>query len=217
MDKPKFQSKLLKFILEKIGVKLDTHKLKIPVDFSFILVEKVVIKLDKMLPFYLDFYRDMVDKEISLGKITSKNKVLHIGCGPVPATSILIADITNANVTGIDKNNQSVIEAKSFVSKLKNKNKISIIHGEADTFTVKEYDVIVFSQGIRPYRESLEHLSKEINPDTNLIFRTSSDINGKIKKNDFFIKDIFNIKDITYHEKNGLLISILLNKKVLNM
>ena len=78
--------------------------------------------MDKLLPFYLDFYRDMVKKEISFGRITSKNNILHIGCGPIPATSILITEITNANVTGIDNNNRSTIDAENLVSKTKNKN-----------------------------------------------------------------------------------------------
>jgi hypothetical protein len=75
------------------------------------------------------------------------------------------------------------------------------------------YDVIIFSQGIKTYKRILKHISMVIDNDTKLLFRTSSDKEGNIKEEDLFIKRYFDICNISYHKKNGLLISILLKKK----
>ena len=49
-----------------------------------------------------------MENEITIAKISNKDKILHVGCGPIPATSIFIVKKTNADVTSIDKNLQSI-------------------------------------------------------------------------------------------------------------
>ena len=83
--------KAVNFILKKIGIKFDAFKLKKTVDFGFVIVEKIIVKLCKLQTFYLDFYKEMVDTEIKLASISKDDKILQVGCGPIPATSILLA------------------------------------------------------------------------------------------------------------------------------
>jgi len=205
--------KLSSFVLEKISIKFNVQKLKKLVDFGFIIIEKIVVKLNKLLLIYLDFNEKMIENEIKLAKISKDDKILHIGCGPIPVTSILLAKKIGANITAIDNDFFSVKQALVCLSKFNISNNVQIKHAEADTFPVQMFDLIIISQGVTPYYETLNHIAKSIKPNARVIFRTSSTSNGELFESDMFIKDIFLVDKIIYQKQNGLLLSILLLKK----
>jgi len=201
------------FIVEKISIKFDIHKLKRFIDLEFIIVEKIVSKLNHMLPYYLDFYKKMLDNELEAVNISKEDKILHIGCGPIPATAILISNKTKAQVIGIDNNLKSVNQALKCISNQLFSEKIQIIHADALDFPVENFDLIIISQGVKPCEQILKNISKKMKKTCNVIYRTSSLRNGNLAKNDFFIKDLFSLKKIIHQEKNGLLVSVLINTK----
>ena len=59
----------------------------------------------------------MTNKEINLANVTKDDRILHIGCGSIPATSVLLAKKTGSEVTGIDNDFSSVKQAQSYVIK----------------------------------------------------------------------------------------------------
>ena len=179
----------------------------------FIIVENFFIKLDKLLPIYLDFYGPLLENEVSSVKISSKDKILHIGCGPIPATSIYIVKKTEAVVTAIDKNLQYVKKAQLLISKLKLFDKIHVLHSNALDFPLEKFDLIIMSLGIKSYENVIKHISKNMRSDARLIVRTSSSINGDLTEKDMFLKDIFKIEKIIPQKQNGLMLSVLLIKK----
>ena len=206
-------SKIINFLLQKISIKLDAHKLKKFVDLVFIIIEKILVKFRKLHPFYFDFYDEMTENEINLANISEDDTILHIGGGPIPATSILLAKKSGARVTSIDNNLRSVKQAISCVLEAGVADKVQIQYAEANSFPVDKFDVIIISQGTRSYKELLQHISQSMKDDTRVIFRTSTSPSGEIVQNDLFLKDMFKIGKIVAQEKNGLLVSILLFKK----
>lgn len=209
----KITSKLVQFLLQKIGIKFNPNKLKKFNDLGFIFIEKFIINLDKLYSLYFDFYDKMIDNEIILADISKEKKVLHIGCGSIPVTSILIAKKTGAQITAIDKNPHSVKQALRLLSVLKISDKIQIRHANALNFPLEPFDLIIVSQGISPHNETLEYIAKSIKRETKVVFRTNSSSTGKLSDNDMFLKDIFVIKNIFPQKQNALLISVLLLKK----
>lgn len=207
-------SRMISFLMERISVKFEAHKLKIFIDLGFIIIEKILVKFQKFHPLYFDFYDEMTENEIDLANISKDDKILYIGCGPIPATSILLANKIGAQVTGIDNNSRSVKQAISCVLEYGIGDKVQIKHSEANHFTIEKFDVVILSQGIRPYKKLLKHISHSMNSDARVIFRTSSSPTGEIAKNDLFLKDIFKIGKMVAHKKNGLLVSIMLFKKL---
>jgi len=59
-------SRMISFLLERISVKFDAHKLKLFIDIGFIIIEKILIKFQKLHPLYFDFYDEMTENEINL-------------------------------------------------------------------------------------------------------------------------------------------------------
>jgi len=155
----------------------------------------------------------MVDNEINLAGISKDNKVLHIGCGSIPASSILLAKKSGNQVTGIDIDARSVNQAKLCVLKSGVSDKVQIIKADAKNFSIDKFDIIIISQGIKKYKNVLEHIAKSMKSDAQVIFRSSSLPGGDLTKNDLFLKDLFKVVKIVSQKKNALLISVLLNKK----
>ena len=206
-------TKIIDFFLGKISVKLDAHKLKPIVDIVFIFSEKIIVRLEKLLSFYLNFYETMIENEIKLANICKDNKILHIGCGSIPATSILLVKKTNADVVAIDKDLKSVEQAKILLSKIGLSEKIRIIRGDALEFQIKDFDLIIISQGIKPHDVVLKNIAKNLNTKTRVIFRTSSTNDGGLAQKDKILEDLFVVEDIVSQKKNGLMISVLLSKR----
>jgi len=206
-------SKIINFLLQKIGVKLDQHKLKKFIALGFIVIEKILIKFQKLRHLYFDFYDEMTKNEIKLANISKDDTILHIGSGPIPATSILLAKKVGAQVISIDNNIRSVKQAIYCVSEVGVADKVQIKYADANSFPTDKFDVIIISQGTRPYKELLQHISQSMKDDARVIFRTSSSPSGEIVQKDLFIKDMFKIGKIVSQERNGLLISILLKRE----
>lgn len=169
--------------------------------------------MEKVLPLYLKYYDDIVDKEINIANISSSDKVLHIGGGSVPSTSILIAKKTGATVIGIDRNSHSVKEANLCIHLFNLDGMVQIKNAEALNFPVRNFDVIIVSQGIEPRDKILKYVSQSMKDDARVIFRTFSSVEGEITKYDILLKSIFKIGRIVSHENHGLLISVVLFKK----
>jgi len=212
-DNNKTMPPIVSFLTERISIKFNFHKLKKFADIGFIITEKILIKFKKLHPLYFDFYDEMVENEIKLANISKNDKILHIGGGSIPATSILLTNKIGAQVTIIDKNSQSVKQATSCISEYGVTDRVQIKHAEAKQFPADKFDVIIISQGIIPSKDLLKHVSQSMKVDARVIFRTSSSPSGEIASNDLFLKDIFKIKKMLVQKQNGLLLSILLSKK----
>ena len=206
-------SKIVRFVIQKIGIKFDAHKFKKFNDLGFIILEKILIRFPKLHHLYFDFYDEMTENEISLANISKDDTILHIGCGPIPATSILLAKKSGAQVITIDTNPRSVKQALYCLSEFKLSDKIQIRYSEVNHFPVGKFDLIIISQGIKSYNEVLEYIAQSMKRDARVIFRTSSSSSGELTQNDMFLKDIFTVSKMAPQKKNGLLISIMLFKK----
>jgi D-arabinose 1-dehydrogenase-like Zn-dependent alcohol dehydrogenase len=201
------------FFLKIIGRNMNAFALKFISDYLFIIVEKIVVKLPSLLLLYITYYEDIVDKEINIAKITKQDNVLHIGCGSLPSTSLLIAQKTRAPTIGIDKNIPSVQDAQNCIHALHLENQIQILHANALTYTMQSSDVIIVSQGIEPRYQVLEHIANTMRPNTRVIFRTFSSKNDNLTNEDAVLSTLFFIQGIVTHPQHGILISVLLKKK----
>lgn len=205
--------RLFYFIVEQISIKFYMIRLKKITDLFFVLVEKIMGFLDKLMPFYLDFYQDMVYNEIKAINLSKDTKILHIGSGSIPATAILYVKKTDNYVTGIDIDKKSIKKSKIVLKSLDLSNKVTLVNAEGIDFDYSSFDLIIVSQGVNPCFDILKKINNDMKKDSVVIYRTFSLKDGSLSQNDFFIKDFFDVVKIIQHEKNGLLISVILRKK----
>jgi len=204
---------IVSFFLKTFSRNMNAFALKFISDYMFIIVEKIIVKLPSLLLPYITYYEDIVDNEINLAEITREDTVLHIGCGPLPSTSLLVAQRTGAHTIGIEKNKLSVQDAQYCVHAVHQENQIQIHHANALTYAMQSFHVIIISQGIEPRYEVLEHIANTMGPDTRVIFRTFSSKDGGVTTQDAVLSTLFTVGNIVSHPAHGILISILLNKK----
>jgi len=192
---------------------MDMTRLKKFSNITFVIVEKLFVKLDKLLLYYLSFYNEMISNEIKMASISSQDSVLHIGCGSIPATSIILNQKTGSKITAIDKDFNSIKNAKLLLSKLENVEDIEIVRANGLDLSVEDFNLVIISDGISVLDEILKFLSKSIKKNAKIIVRTN------IATTDLYVLgrpypavDIFTIKDIVNHASYGKLSSILLEK-----
>jgi hypothetical protein len=216
MDNQKSGSKLFdifSFLLKNISRKIKAGSLKKVSDYIFIVVEKIIVKFPSFLPAYILYYDDIVEQEISLAGITPKDTILHIGCGSLPSTSLLITKKKAAYVIGIDKNLSSVRDAHYCVQVMHLGHLLQILHSNALDYPMGSFSVIIVSQGIEPRYEVLSRIAQTIQPDARVLFRTFSSNTGGITSQDEILTTLFSIRKTVVHPQHGLLMSILLEKK----
>ena len=207
----KMQS-VLYYLLNDICGKFDAIALKSFIDYLFVLSEKIIIHFPKMLPLYIDYYNDIIDQESNIAQITSISKVLHVGCGSIPASSILLAEKTKASIIGMDKDDRAIRNAEICLQNLGMSQKVKVKKTDSLEMDLSEFDVILISQGIIPKEDFMQKLADKLSVDTIVILRSFSQ-DELLDSSDNFLHDCYNIIDIFYHKKHGSTSSIILKKK----
>ena len=139
-------------------------------------------------------------KEIKMANVTSQDKVLHIGCGLFPTASIIVAEETKANVTGIDKNKIALKFAKKIVEKKNLSDLITIEFGDGVNYDVKSFDVIFIAINVWPIDHVLQHLSSQIKKDARIVCRgVEQDMENIFRKKPLL--DLYSIEKKTVNPK----------------
>ena len=193
----------------KIGTKFRSNLLKNFMDLVFVIFEKIGYKYEIISSNYLKLYDEIVGGEINLSNASSKDIILVVGCGSLPATTALIATKTNAEVIAIDKNPKAVDDANRFVKNL-NINNIKIEHANGLNYSIRKFDVIFLLFGLKHKEEILNNFAKSMKDSAKIIFRMPSDIKEEDKKK---ILNKFIIKDCRRSKTLGSVDSYLLEKK----
>lgn len=205
---------IFSFLLKTVSKNLKAFSLKKVSDYIFIIIEKIIVKFPSLLTAYIVYYEDIVENEVRLAEITSQDTVLHIGCGSLPSTSLLIAKKTHAHTIGIDKDTSSIQDARSCVRVLHQEDLVQLHQANALQYPTGSSTVLIVSQGIEPRYDVLRYISKTMRRDTRVLYRTfCSETNG-ITSQDAVLSTFFLVKGTVLHPEHGLLMSILLKKKI---
>jgi len=115
-------------------------------------------KTPKIGIIYDKFIKKEYLREIKLFELSRSKKILHIGCGPYPITSIMLSDISNGKIVGIDKNPNVTNWAKKMIYKKNLGERINIKCGDGINFPLEGFDTIIISSCSIPKYKIIEHL-----------------------------------------------------------
>ena len=210
----KFFSLFIHIFYKQIGTKFRTDAFKFFLDIFFVVLEKAGFRFDVISSNYIKLYTDLVEKEISMAKISSKDRILIMGCGSLPATSALIAMKTKADIVAIDTDQRAVQEASQYFKNLNLNGQITVEHADGLKYPVDEFDVIFVLHGVRQQKEVLIFLAENMKGKTRIIFRTVCDEKGKPSGKSLDVSNLFSVEDCVRSEYLGSVDSLLLSKKV---
>ena len=117
------------------------------------------------------YYSQLVKNEISLGDITSEDRVMCIGGGPVPCTAITIARETGAKVAVVDNDPIAVNLALELINRLKLKDKIDVIEANGQNLMPDECSVIHIAKQVCPREEVLKYMWNNVSEGTRILVR----------------------------------------------
>ncbi len=208
-----FFSLFIYIFYRQIGTKFRTDALKFFWDIFFVVLEKIGFKFDVISSNYIKLYDDIVEKEICMAKISSKDRILVIGCGSLPATTALIAMKTKAEITTIDTDLKAAHEASYFFKNLNLECQITVEHADGLKYPISKFDVIFVLYGVQQQKEILNYLAENMQDTTKIIFRTVCDTQGRLSNKSIDVSRLFLVKDHVSSEYLGSVDSLLLLKK----
>jgi len=208
-----FFSLFIYIFYRQIGTKFRTDALKFFWDIFFVVLEKIGFKFDVISSNYIKLYDDIVEKEICMAKISSKDRILVIGCGSLPATTALIAMKTKAEITTIDTDLKAAHEASYFFKNLNLECQITVEHADGLKYPISKFDVIFVLYGVQQQKEILNYLAENMQDKTKIIFRTVCDTQGRLSNKSLDVSRFFLVKDHVSSEYLGSVDSLLLLKK----
>jgi len=160
--------------------------------YIFTFLELLAIKINFFYQLVMKCRKPTILKEIKRTKITSKDRVLVIGCGIFPSTSIIIANESNAQVTGIDNNMNAIHLARSYLCKKRLNKNIFIEYGAGSTYQSQPFDIIIVAINAYPIDFILNHLAQTMKSGARLICRgLNNDIPNIISKDEMSQSFVF--------------------------
>jgi len=123
---------------------------------------------------YIYYHKSSVLKEIKLAGLKSTDRILHIGCGAIPYTSIILSEETNVRIVGIDRQKKVVNHARQFVKRLNLENKIIIKKQSGETLDISKFNVVFLSYGVIDTDRVLKNVFEKIEKNGKIILRKST-------------------------------------------
>ena len=199
-------TRLSQMVTTQIIPKFHYRKFKQFLDGGFSVMENIILHFNPLVTCYINWYEDAVKQEIQLGSLSSKDRILVIGSGSIPATTIVLSQLTNAHISSIDKNKQAVINAKRCMQQVIPNAKIRFIHSNAIDLDLSNFTAIILIYGVENTQGILKHCYDNSNNKTKIIVRSEKD--SLININKYFL-----IKKYVNNYSIGPFQSMLLLKK----
>lgn len=205
---------LQNLIFSTIGDHIKPGSFKRTMDIAFVFFEKIAFAFEDASKFYIDVYQEMVDNELQLLNDYPLQKILVVGSGSIPATPVLIAEKSNAEVVCIDIDKQAIKKSKSLINTMHLNNKIKVKSGDGIHFPYDDYDAIFILYGMKSQKEIIDSLSESLPKKIPVILRVvPQDDNALIDNTSFDLSTLFTIKGKVRSHSWGLLDSYLLERK----
>jgi len=151
-------------------------------------LELLAVKTNFFNKLLMSWRRPVFLNEIKMANIKKNDKVLLIGCGIFPSETMLIAEISGANVVGIDNSPKAVKIAIKYV-KLKGLSKnVKIEYGDGKDYPLNDFDVIFIAINVWPIDFVLKNILKNMKKDGRVMCKSlKNDILNVIGKEKFKI------------------------------
>lgn len=190
----KFLTFAQRIFFEELGGKFDAKSFKKIMDFLYVIFEKICIKFKTISIYYMSLYQELIDKEIKMANISKSDKVLVIGCGSLPTTSVLIFNKTDSDVNGIDIDPIAIKNASEYLERIGLKNNINLELADGLTYPIDKYDVIFVLYGIGTHQDILQLIANNMKESARVVFRTSISDEKELRNDTKKLSKWFDVK-----------------------
>ncbi len=107
-------------------------------------------------------YRRLVARELALAGVSPADTVLNIGCGSLPFTAVLAAQLSGARVIAVDCDPQAVRNARAVVARLGLAGRIEVVRADAASDRLPEAEVALVALQAGPKPEIHRNLARSV-------------------------------------------------------
>lgn len=143
-------------------------------DYLYSIFEDLSYRIPHLASIYIKFHEYSVKKEIELVDLSSNEKILHIGCGAIPYTCIILSKYIESKIEGIDNDKIIVEKSKRYIEKNGLTDLIQIKEGDGTTYDVSCFDIIILSYGVANHEKVLQNIINKIDKGKKILLRMSS-------------------------------------------
>ncbi|KHD38118.1 hypothetical protein NL50_01000 [Clostridium acetobutylicum] len=122
---------------------------------------------------YFKRYRDLVLRENNNLHVTERDKVLWIGSGPFPSSSILLNDLTRCEIHCVDISEKAINNSKRIIKLLGKEKLISVNHQNGIDVDVENYSVIIIGVLAAPIDPIMKNIFEHMNSNTKILKRVT--------------------------------------------
>lgn len=116
------------------------------------------------------FYGPMVRREIALAGVDHTDRILHLGCGPLPLTAMTLAE-AGFRVDAVDRDPEAASSAVRVITQNALDGSINVICADGREVDYSGYDVVWVSFHVYPRRECLQQIVRTLSGGARVIFR----------------------------------------------
>jgi len=156
---------------------------------------------------YMRWIGDIFVDEFHMARVTAQDKVLHIGCGPLPTMSVLAAKETQSKIVAIDINRNALQHAKHYIAKQHLSDTINVVYGDGTTYPVNSFDVIFIATNVTPVEGVFRNLTIGAKSQARIVCRDLGHGVTHLLQNQEF-SPYFSIKQTQSHQKSSSLLII---------
>ena len=115
-------------------------------------------------------YKRLVQRELELLDPNTDAQILHVGCGPLPMTAMVLAK-EGYSVTAIDHDPAAVEAAQAAVDSRNLDKKIEIYHANGEGVEPSDFDVVWLSFHVYPKAKIVQQLVTDLQAHQSLVYR----------------------------------------------
>ena len=145
---------------------------------------------------YTAFFRQMTIKELQMACIQPEYRILHVGCGSVPNTLLILAEALPASYVGIDRDGVAVGRARNMVQQYGLEQRVTIEEDDALAVDYSSFDLIILSLGVEPREAILAAMCESMKSDAKIVTRKPWDFMDRLYGRKEFIPQGFCIVDV---------------------
>lgn len=116
------------------------------------------------------FYGPMVRRELELAAVDGRHRILHLGCGPLPLTAMVLAE-AGLRVDAVDRDPEAASSAARVIAGSGLDQRINVICADGCEVDYAGYDAVWVSFHVHPRRECLERILLTLNGGGRIIYR----------------------------------------------
>jgi hypothetical protein len=122
--------------------------------------------------YFFDRYQKLIQNEHGLVNFTPGDKVVFIGGGPLPLTSILQSKFYGVHGISIEIVPEIAALSRRIIEKLGLNSQIDVVVGDETQLSNLNYDVVMIAALAEPKKKVFENIRKQVDYSVPIIYRT---------------------------------------------